>query len=65
MVKLDPYLNSTVCKAEDAFWQVIASAYPEAKSGDLDPLVEHHLVETMVAAAKRWVQLNVPGGKTE
>lgn len=47
-------------KAMDAFWEVIAEAYPEAQSGDLDISTVCTFQATAEAAVNRWVDLNVP-----
>ena len=59
----DERLETAVTDAENAFWSEIAKSYPEAASGDLEPLIVHQLRETMRAAVKRWVELNAFGGE--
>jgi hypothetical protein len=46
--------------AETAFWNVIAKAFPEAKEGDLDPMMTNMLQETMNKAVEMWCQNNIP-----
>lgn len=52
-------LEDAVADAELAFWAVIAKAYPEAVSGDLDPFTSHLLVASMREAVSIWVTTNV------
>ncbi len=47
-------------EALDAFWECIAGRFPEAKTGDLSPLVSFHLTQAANSAVKEWVWANVP-----
>lgn len=49
----DSRLNKAVDQALEAFWERIASSYPEAKTGDLDPIS----TELFVIAAKKTVRM--------
>ena len=53
-------MEAAVSKAEDMFWSVIADAYPEIKTGDLEPMVVAHLSQVMLDAATRWYHSNTP-----
>lgn len=48
-------------EAQDAFWEVIAKRYPEAKTGDLSPLRTLAFDEAAKGAIEEWVRSNVPG----
>jgi hypothetical protein len=51
-------LEAAVNEAELAFWDVIAKAYPEIKTGDLDPGAAHRLTTAMTAAVEAWLDAN-------
>lgn len=51
-------LNNAVDAAQAAFWAEIAKAYPEAKSGDLDPWMVHQFDQITRKAAGAWVEAN-------
>jgi len=53
-------LHTTVGRAFDAFWAVVAATYPEATTGDLSFEVDLPLQQAGVAALKEWVETNVP-----
>ena len=46
--------------AEQAFWKVIAEAYPEITTGDLDPVEAFALMLAMERAVNAWVYENAP-----
>jgi len=46
--------------ADDAFWEVIAKAFPEAKTGDFDPSDQERWEQAMWNAMTTWVSWNVP-----
>lgn len=46
-------------EALDAFWEVIASRFPEAKHGDLSPLRTLALSRAATTAVKEWIDNNV------
>ncbi len=46
--------------AEDAFWAVVAEKFPEAKSGDFDPMATFNMETSMRNWIKLWVEWNVP-----
>lgn len=54
-----------VDSALDAFWEVIAKAYPQATSGDLTPLTTIRLSQTAIDAVREWVTYNVPTNTAE
>lgn len=60
----DPKLKARVIEAlEDAdhqFWAVIASAFPEASTGDIHPELLHVYRRTTKATVEHWVAVNVP-----
>lgn len=61
---IEDRISNAVSEAEDAFWQAIARAFPEAKSGDLDPLTVVSLQNHMTDAAKKWVESNASSQST-
>jgi len=46
-------------KAQDAFWQVVAQSYPEARSGDFPPDAEMAFDNACEQAVKVWLHYNV------
>lgn len=46
--------------ADTALWEAVMKVFPEAKSGDLSPLVTHRLTEALRTAVAEWVYYNVP-----
>jgi len=42
----------------ESFWGVVASRFPEIKTGDLDPIMVVHSEAAMREAVQQWVQLN-------
>lgn len=56
----DERIDDAVEGAELAAWDVVARRFPEAKSGDLDPITAHRLTETLREAVREWVQQNAP-----
>ena len=46
-------------KAQEAFWDVIAKEFPEAKSGDFSPADSVAFDSACVQAATAWVEGNV------
>jgi hypothetical protein len=51
--------------AEEAFWAVVAGSFPEAETGDLDPLEVMRLEEHLTRAVREWVEANVPGARDD
>jgi hypothetical protein len=53
-------LHTLAEEAQEAFWEVVASRYPEAKTGDLsiDRTIGLHLAAR--EAIEGWVEQNVP-----
>ena len=47
-------------RALDAFWEFVATQYPNSSTGDLSPLVSFHLTKAAKSAVKEWVRANVP-----
>lgn len=47
-------------EALDAFWECITRRFPEAKTGDLSPLISFHLTQAAESAVREWVFANVP-----
>lgn len=52
-------------EALDAFWNVIARKFPEAKTGDLSPLKTFQLDRAAEAAVSEWIRRNVPNANSE
>lgn len=46
--------------ALDAFWDVVARRYPQARTGDLSPLTSFALNRAAERAIEEWVDNNVP-----
>lgn len=44
--------------AGEAFWQVVADAYPEATTGDLSPLMTIAIDDVMTKSVREWVENN-------
>lgn len=53
-------IQSVVQDAWDAFWSVVASRFPEAKTGDVAPDVAFELDQVAEMAVKHWIANNVP-----
>lgn len=51
-------IETAVNEAELAFWDVIAKAYPEIKTGDLDPAAATELTQAMERAVEAWLLAN-------
>lgn len=45
--------------ARGQFWKAIVRAFPEAKSGDIDPAVSHNFDVFTQKAVENWVAWNV------
>lgn len=45
-------------KASDAFWHVIAGAFPNVRSGDLSPQMTVRFDTTAEAAVTEWIESN-------
>lgn len=65
MPKHNPKLHSLIDEATEAFWEIIALAYPQAKSGDLSPESTIQFDVAAHAAVGEWIRNNVPGGTEE
>lgn len=46
--------------AELAFWEVVASSFPEATSGDLSPFTTGVFERTIKIAVEEWINTNIP-----
>ncbi len=44
--------------AEQAFWQFVASSYPEIHTGDLDPITTVHFRDACKAVVLAWFNAN-------
>ncbi len=60
--KLD--FDAIVNKAEDKFWETVASFFPNIMTGDLSILMTAQLHNTMEAAIKEWYNTNTPAKDT-
>jgi hypothetical protein len=58
-------IKEAVESALEAYWASIASSFPSATSGDLDPGLALKLTADATAITRRWVELNVPGSAPE
>lgn len=54
-------VDKAVEEASEAFWAVIAKSFPEAKTGDLDPLADLAFSMNTREIVGQWVVANVPG----
>lgn len=45
-------------RATLAFWESIASSYPEIKTGDVDPLMSHQWDSVAERQVRSWLELN-------
>ncbi len=52
-------LDDALIKAEDVFWASIANSFPEAESGDIDPIVLQGYKNTNKATVKHWLFNNI------
>jgi hypothetical protein len=55
----DRHFKAAVAAAVEAFWAKLAAAYPEATTGDIDPLADIRFDGAAQAAALSWVYNNV------
>ncbi|WGS54457.1 hypothetical protein LFL96_25935 [Paraburkholderia sp. D15] len=53
-------IESAVEEAKEAFWAVIASKFPEVKSGDFPPDAAHQFDHHCELAVLIWLRLNHP-----
>jgi hypothetical protein len=53
-------IAQTAEAAQEAFWAEVAKNFPEAVTGDFDPMALHHFDERCKNAVKLWVMWNVP-----
>lgn len=64
MVDFSPYpedrLEDALKLAQDAFWDVFASMFPEVETGDLDPLTTLTFDSITSSAARVWLLTNYP-----
>lgn len=47
-------------QALEAFWDIISGSFPDARAGDLSPLVANRLNTAAEAAVEEWIDGNVP-----
>jgi len=52
--------NSVYDDAQYAFWDVVAKHYPNAVSGDVDPLIQVLFDATIKEVIDHWIDNNVP-----
>ena len=55
-------VRKAIERADDAFWAVIAKSFPEAKSGDFDPMATKKWDDACEEAVNQWLHLNVQKG---
>jgi hypothetical protein len=53
------HMQETIRNAQDAFWEVVAKAYPTAKSGDLSPGMSLTFDRAATDAVTEWIDNNV------
>jgi hypothetical protein len=51
-------IEDALDNAENAFWDSIASSFPEATSGDLSPTEYFNLRKAMKASVEKWLKNN-------
>ena len=51
-------LEIALSKGEDAFWQAVASSFPEVRTGDVSPHSAVGLQRAMKRAINDWLELN-------
>ena len=56
--EMEKRIEKAVDDAEDAFWEVIATNFPEAKTGDLDPFAHVNFVLQGEDVVKTWLAMN-------
>lgn len=54
--------QAAVEAATEAFYAALAAAFPEAKSGDIDPVMDSRFGNVAEEAVCDWIELNVTGG---
>lgn len=59
--ELNRRIRDAAMAARWAFWSVITVRFPEAKTGDFDPLSSDQFDLLTENAVKHWVESNVPG----
>lgn len=57
---MTPDFKQLTQEALDAFWECITRGFPEAKTGDLSPLISLRLTQAAESAVNEWVFANVP-----
>lgn len=61
---MTPDLNRRIVEASNeaqaAFWKVVAKNFPEATTGDFDPLSYNRFAVTCDNAVTHWVDCNFP-----
>jgi polyhydroxyalkanoate synthesis regulator phasin len=57
-------LEEVFGEAEMAFWDAVASSFPEIKSGDLSPSDSAKLEKAMKEAIQSWYVGNQPAGES-
>ena len=63
MEEPDSRIPGTAEKAQSAFWEVVAKAFPEAKTSDLDPGAEVAFEDACTKVVRSWTMWNVPREK--
>ena len=53
-------IKDAVHEADDAFWAVIAKAFPECKTGDFDPMATFKFTAAQEYAVTTWLEANRP-----
>ena len=55
---LETRISQAAQNGEEAFWNAVASEFPEIKTGDLDPATTIQLLEKMKNSIRIWLELN-------
>jgi len=51
-------IEDALDSAENAFWDSIASSFPDVTSGDLSPTEYFNLRKAMKASVEKWLKIN-------
>lgn len=57
--KVEQEVKAAAEAAMDRFWEEVAARFPDAKSGDFDPMALAHFENVCEAAIRAWVRWNV------
>ena len=61
-MNLKERIEKTASAAEDAFWETVASRFPEIKTGDLCPMTSMQFSDKCEKVIRAWIEANTGGG---